>query len=252
MTKQGQIREDALAGAEADLQQNSMKIVIPTSDTSGSESDDAATTSLLGLRQPDLLSQAAKYHLRAYPYSPDPDPDPDHTIRLPDLDKDIAHTLTLRRPNVRNSEKASLEYRRAVLVYQTAVSYGLHSLVLHAKANITKFGKSVSAFNALDIWREVYEKLSKDDAWLYSHLKAKLGEAFDADGSVFAREQFLEHAQGPLGGTLMKIVVDIYNNKLSSARMKDGQAGRSRVAGCPKPNGNTKLGPEAQLGRHSS
>ncbi|EAS37391.3 uncharacterized protein CIMG_02745 [Coccidioides immitis RS] len=211
---------------------------------------------------PDLLSQAAKYHLRAYPYSPDPDPDPDHTIRLPDLDKDIAHTLvhflytgeyqTLRRPNVRNSEKASLEYRRAVLVYQMAVSYGLHSLVLHAKANITKFGKSVSAFNALDIWREVYEKLSKDDAWLYSHLKAKLGEAFDADGSVFAREQFLEHAQGPLGGTLMKIVVDIYNNKLSSARMKDGQAGRSRVAGCPKPNGNTKLGPEAQLGRHSS
>ncbi|KMP09287.1 hypothetical protein CIRG_09457 [Coccidioides immitis RMSCC 2394] len=74
--------------------------------------------------------------------------------------------------------------------------------------------------------QEVYEKLSKDNAWLYSHLKAKLGEAFDADGSVFTWEQFLKQAQELLSGTLMKIVVDIYNNKLLSACMKDGQAGQ--------------------------
>ncbi|KMU78253.1 hypothetical protein CISG_06406 [Coccidioides immitis RMSCC 3703] len=78
----------------------------------------------------------------------------------------------------------------------------------------------------LNIAHTLVHFLYINNAWLYSHLKAKLGEAFDADGSVFTWEQFLKQAQELLSGTLMKIVVDIYNNKLLSACMKDGQAGQ--------------------------
>jgi hypothetical protein len=164
---------------------------------------------------------------------------PEHnadTIRVPDLDEDTAHTLvhylysgeyrTLTRPGIPNCEKESLEYRRSVLVYQTAVLCGLPSLAAHAKENIKIFGKSVSIFEALDVGREVYEKLPEDETWFPDHLREKLRKGFDADESVFARGRFLEHVKEPFSRTLIQIVVDIFGSKLSSTGVKGDSAER--------------------------
>ena len=162
------------------------------------------------------------------------------TIEEPELDEDIGHTLvhflytdeyqTLKRPILRKVEDEATEYRRSVLVYQTASKYELPLLMEHAKENIGKFDDAASVFEALDIAKVVYDKLQGgDEVWFYNYLKRKLKDAFDADEILFAQDKFIGFIdESPMfSRMLVKLVVEIYSDTLSRTRIENDQAEES-------------------------
>jgi hypothetical protein len=157
------------------------------------------------------------------------------TIELLDVDGDIGHTLvhylytgtyqTLKLQGVSDLSDSTTEYRRACLVYCTARLYELDSLAEHAVQNMKLFEKGLSIFQILKIARDVYPKLLGDEIWFPKYLKTKIEIAFEADITIFAQEQFLNHfgEAASFNKVLVEIIVGILTCKITSTTKKEGK-----------------------------
>lgn len=104
-------------------------------------------------------------------------------IELPELDEDIGHTLvhylyagtyqTLKPRDISGNIDMTTEYRRSILIYCAARTYGLNGLVSHAKGNMGSFDKELSIFDILGLAREIYSKLPADEIWFPDYLKRR-------------------------------------------------------------------------------
>ncbi|KMP03890.1 LOW QUALITY PROTEIN: hypothetical protein CIRG_03582 [Coccidioides immitis RMSCC 2394] len=163
-------------------------------------------------------------------------------IEVPELDEDIGHTLvhflytdeyqTLKHPISSKAETKATEYRRSILVYQAASACGLPLLLERAKERINEFDNAVSIFEALDIAKLVYEKLQDGDKeWFCGYIRRKLENAFDADETLFAQDQFRGYiGEAPtFSRMLVKLLVEIYSDRLSRTRIKNGQRGTDGI-----------------------
>ncbi|EFW16267.1 hypothetical protein D8B26_006039 [Coccidioides posadasii str. Silveira] len=179
------------------------------------------------------------------------------TIEVPELDEDIGHTLvhflytdeyqTLKHPISSKAETKATEYRRSILVYQAASAYGLPLLLERAKERINEFDNAVSIFEALDIAKIVYEKLQDGDKeWFCGYIRRKLENAFDADDTLFAQDQFRGYVgEAPtFSRMLVKLLVEIYSDRLSRTRIKNGQG---RTDGIEQPACNGELAEEISV-----
>jgi hypothetical protein len=147
------------------------------------------------------------------------------TVKLPEIDDDIGHTVvhylfqgkyqTLKLQGATASEISETEYRRGVLTYCTARSYEINGLVDHALNAIDRFGKDLTIAQILDAVCKVYAQFPEDEVWLPKYLKAQLESAFDLDRTVFSREEFLRHIGKHEAFTkvLVKTMVNIYAEK---------------------------------------
>jgi len=149
-----------------------------------------------------------------------------NNISLPELDESIGHTLvhylhtgtyqTLKLPGVLGSAAKTEEYRRGILAYFAARSYGLDGLAAYAKEAIVKFDGAMSMFETLDIVKELYPKLSDNEMWFSVYLESKIEAAFKSDETLFKQERFLTCIGGPAAfdRALFKSMVEIYTEKI--------------------------------------
>ncbi|KAF2804327.1 uncharacterized protein BDZ99DRAFT_545605, partial [Mytilinidion resinicola] len=166
------------------------------------------------------------------------------TVELPEVDEDIGHTLvhylytgtyqTLKPRGVFGTPKTTTEYRRGFLVYYIARLYGLDGLAEHAIKNMEMFDQGLSIFEILDIARDLYPKFLKDENWLLDYLKTKIEAAFEADETIFAQERFFDHIgeAAAFNKALVKIMVGIYTDKITSLVNKEGEI-RESIFGNP-------------------
>jgi hypothetical protein len=149
-----------------------------------------------------------------------------NNISLPELDESIGHTLvhylhtgtyqTLKLPGVLGAATKAEEYRRGILAYFAARSYGLDGLAAYAKEAIVKFDGAMSMFETLDIVKELYPKLSDNEMWFSVYLESKIEAAFKSDETLFKQERFLTYIGGPaaFNRALFKSMVEIYTEKI--------------------------------------
>jgi hypothetical protein len=165
------------------------------------------------------------------------DPFSGRTIELPQVDEDIGHTLvhylytgTYQTLKSQGVSCPLTEYRRGILVYCVARLYELNGLADHAIRIIGLFDKMLSIFQVLDIASNVYPKLLEDETWLPDYLKTKIGAAFKADETIFSQERFLNHIGEATAFTkaLVKIMVGIYTEKITSKAKKEGDRSKIR------------------------
>jgi hypothetical protein len=156
-------------------------------------------------------------------------------IELPEVDEDIGHTLvhylltgayqTLKPQDDLGTPNSTTEYRRSILVYFTASKYGLDILTDHARRNMELFDKRLTIFEILDVARDTYPKLTEDEIWFLNYLKTKVEAAFEADESIFTQERFLDYIGEAtvFNKALVKIMVGIYTDKITSMARKEGK-----------------------------
>lgn len=154
-------------------------------------------------------------------------------LELPELDDDVGHTLvhylytgtyqTLKPQAVVGNIDSTTEYRRSVLIYCAARTYGLDGLILLAKDNMGSSDKGLSIFDILGVAREVYPKLSANETWFPDYIKEKIEAAFELDEALFARESFLDGVGkvAAFDKALMKSVVEIYTSKITDMGRKE-------------------------------
>ncbi|MCJ1422848.1 hypothetical protein MMC29_000728 [Sticta canariensis] len=156
-------------------------------------------------------------------------------IALPDVDKDIGHSLVhyLYTGNYQTMKPQTIseagpggaiiptetdkerEYRRSVLLYCVARTYGLDELKHLSMHHIEIPQDDISIWDVLDIAKEAYEKLPDDEVWFTEHLRWKLEDSLRVDKFLFKRPEFL----GRIGKvkkfdqSLMKIIAEIYTEK---------------------------------------
>jgi hypothetical protein len=157
------------------------------------------------------------------------------TIRLPQVDEDIGHTLvhylytgtyqTLKPQGILGPPDNTTEYGRSILVYYTARSYGLDLLAEHAIRNMELFDKGLSIFQILDVARYIYSKLHGDEMLPPDYLRTKMEAVFKVDGTIFAQQQFLNYIgeATTFNKALVKIMVGIYTDKITSMSEKKGE-----------------------------
>lgn len=125
-------------------------------------------------------------------------------------------------------------------MYQAASAYGLPLLLKRAKKHIIKFNDAVSIFEALDIAKLVYEKLQGgDEVWFSSYLRRKFENAFDEDETLFAQDRFRGYiGEAPtFSRMLVKLLVEIYSDRLLRTLIKNDRAGTTYEAEQPACNG---------------
>ena len=108
------------------------------------------------------------------------------------------------------------EYRRSILIYNTARLYDLPGLEILARMYIEQFGETLSVFDMLRATRDVFSKLPKDEAWLPSYIKRNLQQTFMSDRSIFKRDEIYSvlGEDRDFDKAIMRIIVDIYSTDL--------------------------------------
>jgi hypothetical protein len=122
---------------------------------------------------------------------------------------------TLNNIDVSPIEGVNIEFKSAILAYVAAKTYKLHDLQQLAKHQIEHFGADMHIFNIIDTIKEDSPKLLDDTDWFHDYLKGKAKIAFEADHTIFARDDFFDRINhGALGRLLIKCVVELYNDKV--------------------------------------
>jgi hypothetical protein len=87
------------------------------------------------------------------------------------------------------------------------------------------FEKGSTLFQILDMARDVYPKLVKDDIWFPDYLKMKIKAAFEADETIFTQEHFLNYLgeAATFSRALAKIMAEILTDKITSISKKNGK-----------------------------
>jgi hypothetical protein len=142
------------------------------------------------------------------------------------VDKDVGHTLihylhalvyrTLQTPE----STPRIEHRRSVLVYSTAVKYGIEGLATTAKQEMQKYDGVVTVVDIVAACRDAYDNSPGDDPWLLKYLQERLAAALEKDSTIFCQDQFLHQVGGPedFSRMIFRTVVEIYTGiKLTQA-----------------------------------
>ncbi|KAL9101670.1 MAG: hypothetical protein Q9163_003091 [Psora crenata] len=149
----------------------------------------------------------------------------DRTIRLPEFEDDIGHTLvhylytstyqTLKEPRVSSRVERAIEHDRSVFVYCAARKYGLGGLEVLAKNNIEKFDNDISIFDFLDTAQEVYPKLPDDEIWFPKYFENKVKAAFKADETLFKEKAFYDRIGqvAAFDKAVVKSIIGAYDRK---------------------------------------
>lgn len=87
------------------------------------------------------------------------------------------------------------------------------------------FDKQLTIFEILDMARDMYPKLTEDKIWFLNYLKTKVEAAYEADESIFTQERFLNYIgeATAFNKALVKIMVGIYTDKITSMARKEGE-----------------------------
>ncbi|RYO74103.1 hypothetical protein DL766_004924 [Monosporascus sp. MC13-8B] len=147
-------------------------------------------------------------------------------IHLPDVDESTGHVVvhylytgayqTLDDTETSPVEEVNIEFKRAVLAYIAAKTYGLQGLQQLAKHKMEHFGTEMDIFDVVEAIKEHFSKLPDDTAWFHDYLEGKAKSAFEEDHTVFARDNFFDRVNDvALARILEKCVVELYNNKVS-------------------------------------
>ncbi|KAL2867531.1 uncharacterized protein BJX67DRAFT_380884 [Aspergillus lucknowensis] len=162
------------------------------------------------------------------------------TVALPDVDSDIGHTFihylytgeyqTLNVSSEPDLPSGVVEYKRSVLAYRAAVSYGLDGLADHAKRQIQLFDDGVSIFHIIVLARRTFPRITQE-AWFSAYLTSKILASFEADDEMFQREEFFEGYGEALDFDkfLGKVMANAYSQRMSSLRAVAGlESSRNR------------------------
>lgn len=151
------------------------------------------------------------------------------TIWLSDVDEDVGHTLmhylytghyqTLKLPSVWGVPKRTIEYTRSVLVYRTALNYGLKPLEDLAKRYMEIFDQHIHVFDIIRLARKHFPNVV-DNKWYFDYLTERILAAFDANEEVFHSEQYFEgFGEAPEFDTFLgKTIALAYSRKISAMR----------------------------------
>jgi hypothetical protein len=151
----------------------------------------------------------------------------DKFIALPKVDKDVGHTLihylhARVYQTLQGAESTPrIEHRRSVLVYSTAVKYGINGLATIAKREMQKYDGAVTVVDIVAACRDAYNNSPGDDPWLLRYLQERLAAALEKDSTIFCQDQFLDHVGGPedFSKMIFRTVVEIYTEiKLTRAK----------------------------------
>ncbi|OJJ78837.1 uncharacterized protein ASPGLDRAFT_30334 [Aspergillus glaucus CBS 516.65] len=112
--------------------------------------------------------------------------------------EDIAHTLVhylytgeYQTLEVKGEKpRHEREYRRSVIVYCVAVSFGMHDLACKATRYIEHFGGTVNIYQILGTAVLVYGKMPKDN-WYCKYLESKMTAAFAKDQNFFEKGEYM-------------------------------------------------------------
>jgi hypothetical protein len=148
----------------------------------------------------------------------------DRTVSLPKVDKDVGHTLihylhTSVYQTIKTSDSTpKVEHRRSVLVYCTAVKYGIEGLATVAKQEMQKYDGVVTIIDIVAACRDAYNNSPGNDPWLLRYLQVRLSAALEKDSTIFCQDQFLDQVGGPedFSRMIFRTVVEIYAGTTST------------------------------------
>jgi hypothetical protein len=143
------------------------------------------------------------------------------------VDEDVGHTLihylhALVYQSLQTPESTPrIEHRRSVLVYSTAVKYGIEGLATIAKQEIQKYDGVVTVVDIVAACRDAYNNYPGDDPWLLKYLQERLAAALEKDSTIFCKDRFLDQVGGPeaFSRMIFRTVVEIYAG-IKSTRAK--------------------------------
>ncbi|EEP75455.1 predicted protein [Uncinocarpus reesii 1704] len=148
-------------------------------------------------------------------------------IDVSDVHEDVGHTLahylcTGDYQTIRNLAgwDGEQEYRRSVLAYSAATTYGLEGLEEHARRMMLRLDYSIPILTILNLARSIYSKLPEKNTWFKEYIKDKMTAAFCADEGVFREDEFLGIVGTDPGFDkfLMRSVGEIYAHKIMTLR----------------------------------
>ncbi|KAI9782555.1 MAG: hypothetical protein M1816_001852 [Peltula sp. TS41687] len=155
------------------------------------------------------------------------------TIKLPELDEDIGHTLvhylytntyqTLRLSGTSDNAKTVIEYKRSVLIYCAARRYGLDGLEVLAKDRIRSFDGRISIFDVLDVAKGAYPRLPHGEIWFPDYFKNKIKAAFEIDDTLFTKDHFLDRigTVAAFDKAAVNSIVETYTEKIGRMVSKE-------------------------------
>ncbi|KAF2786187.1 hypothetical protein K505DRAFT_150992 [Melanomma pulvis-pyrius CBS 109.77] len=166
------------------------------------------------------------------------------SIRMPTVDEDIGHVLvhylhtgtyqTLDNIDNVTANKGCVEFKRAILAYFTAKTYGLYGLQQLAMENIKHYGMELNAFDIFDMINQEFPEFLEKSGWLYDYLKEKAKAAFEGDFILLVQSDILHRISNvELNRILFKGVVELYIASRTSKNkvdcIEDGPSGEALV-----------------------
>ena len=147
-------------------------------------------------------------------------------VPLPDVDEITGHVLvhylhtgvyqTLDDVEPPAAGRADTEFKRAFLVYIAAKKYGIQNLSHLAKREMKHFGAKMSVFDIIEAVREDFSRTPDNAIWVQRYLERRAKAAFEADHTVFAKDDWLDRFEnGDLVKFLAKCVVQLYSSTVS-------------------------------------
>jgi hypothetical protein len=138
------------------------------------------------------------------------------------VDKDVGHTLihylhALVYQSLETTESTPrIEHRRSVLVYCTAVKYGIEGLATIAKQEVQKYDGVVTIVDIVAACRDAYNDSPGNDPWLLKYLRMRLITALEKDDTIFCQDEFLDKVGGPedFSRVIFRTVVEIYAERI--------------------------------------
>jgi hypothetical protein len=137
---------------------------------------------------------------------------------LPKVDKDVGHTLihylhaSVYQTLETSDTTPRVEHRRSVLVYCTAVKYGIEGLATIAKQEMQKYDGVVTIVEIVAACRDAYNNSPGNDPWLLKYIRMRLVTALEKDDTIFRQDKFLDQVGGSedFSRMIFRIVVEIY------------------------------------------
>src|SRR5436189_1070513 len=121
---------------------------------------------------------------------------------LPGVREDIGHVLahylyagtyqTLKPKDVSQDTNDTTEFKRSMLAYRTALTYGLVGLETQAKNNMERFEKRVAFNGILDVVIDACSELPEHQAWFHGYLENHIKTAFKEDEALFTKDCFVD------------------------------------------------------------
>ncbi|KAL4737888.1 hypothetical protein BDV11DRAFT_190617 [Aspergillus similis] len=147
---------------------------------------------------------------------------PEDAIILADVDEDVGHTVvhflyTGQYETLDAQCDRVREYRRSVLAYQAATTYGIFGLEAVASKYIEHFGALMQLEDILGAAQEVFRKLPYDEVWFRNYLKEYFVQSFKENMHFFHREEFANSVgRCPrLDRTIMQLTVEILSARIA-------------------------------------